>query len=103
MVFPIVGPHKEEAMVSVECVKRPGSFISTPTGYYDWKLLSVDFADNTYLIHLGDDERYSRPLITQLRKPMMDWMMSMAAIEDNEDVEDEMERLRKKQERLSSS
>ncbi len=94
MVFPLVGPHKEQAMVSVECVKRPGGFISTPLGYYDWKLLSIDFADNTYYIYRGDEERYNRPLISQLRTPMIEWMMSMAAIEDHEEIEDEAERLR---------
>ncbi len=94
MVFPVVGPHKEQAMVSVECVKRPGGLISTPFGYYDWKLLSIDFADNTYYIYRGDEERYNRPLISQLRRPMVEWMMSMAAIEDHEEIEDEAERLR---------
>ena len=103
MVFPVIGPHKQEAMVSVECVKRPGSFLSTPLGYYDWKLLSIDFADNTYYIYRGDEERYNRPLITGLRKPMVEWMMSMAAIEDSEEIEDETEKMRKRQEQLSSS
>ena len=103
MVFPVVGPHMEQAMVSVECVKRPGSFLSTPLGYYDWKLLSIDFADNTYFIYRGDEKRYNRPLITQLRRPMVEWMMSMSAIEDNEEIEDETERLRKRQDRLTPS
>ena len=78
MVFPVVGPHKEQAMVCVECVKRPGrenewSWITTPIGFYDFKLLSIDFADNTYYVYRGNDERYGRTLITDLRRPMIEW------------------------------
>jgi hypothetical protein len=102
MVFPVIGPHKEQAMVCVECVKRPGSLISNPLGYYDWKLISVDFADNTYFIQRGDEERYNRPLMTRLRLPMVEWMMSSAAIEEEEEIEDDAERLRAQQARLSS-
>lgn len=57
MVFPVMGRHNKEAMVSVEAVKRPVSDWMTPLGHYDFKLLAVDFADNTYMIVKGDQER----------------------------------------------
>jgi hypothetical protein len=56
MVFPVMGRHQKKAMVCVEAVKRPwGSW--SPFGHYEFKLVGVDFADNTYMIVGGDEER----------------------------------------------
>jgi hypothetical protein len=76
MVFPIEGIHAKKALISVEAVKRPQSDLKTwlqnPTvslppllGEYEFKLLAVDFADNTYAVIKGDDERYMAENITK--------------------------------------
>ena len=94
MVFPIVGVHDQKAMVSVEAVKRNKSSWLAPLGYNDFKLVAVDFADNTYTIVQGDEERYDRELIKRLRVPMITWMQAESSIEEQEEVGEEIYRRR---------
>ena len=101
MVFPIEGPHGEQAMVSAECVKRPGDW-STPLGYNDFKLLAVDFVDNSWWLERGDEDRYNEVLIKELRDPMKEWMMMMALMDEEDELDDAVDGMLKDRRRLKS-
>jgi hypothetical protein len=58
MVFPVEGTLGR-AMVSVECVKHG---LSGLNGSHTFRLLALDFSDNTYALLVGDEKRWAAEL-----------------------------------------
>ena len=73
---------------------RPGQRVLIHAATGGVGLVAVDFADNTYTIVQGDEERYDRELIKRLRVPMITWMQAESSIEEQEEVGEEIYRRR---------
>lgn len=74
-------------MASAEVVKYPGYPWSEP--HFEIRLLAVDFNDCTYVILVGDEDKYNGKLVSQLREPMLTLLEKGKTMELQHEKEDE--------------